>query len=156
MSNRNREAGHSWEREIVNNLKAIGYEFVVTSRAESRSKDANKIDICNKDEIVNGRLPFSIQAKSVTGTIPYAKFLGEIKKDGTIRIVMHRQTEKSKGSVGRFMVKGHYAFLEYSDMITFLTLHKQMEDLIIYLEKFSETLPESVRTKFLTKIKSFQ
>lgn len=54
-----RNKGHSFELEIVNKLKEIGYTGVTSSRRESRSKDNNKIDITDTEDL----LPVNIQAK---------------------------------------------------------------------------------------------
>jgi len=48
MSNRNRDAGHSFERACVKRFKEIGFEFAASSRAVNRSRDAQKIDIANE------------------------------------------------------------------------------------------------------------
>lgn len=52
--------------EVVNKLKAIGYE-VASSRSQSKSTDDNKIDIFDLD----GRLPVNIQTKYQQATPNY-------------------------------------------------------------------------------------
>lgn len=54
----NKRKGNAYEREIVNDLKELGYD-VATSRAESKATDDAKIDVYSKD----GKLPCYIQTK---------------------------------------------------------------------------------------------
>ena len=51
MSNRNRTAGHDWEREVIKDLKDIGYSEAVSSRQASRETDNAGIDICKTDNL---------------------------------------------------------------------------------------------------------
>ena len=55
MSNRNRDAGNGYEREILNKIKFL-FPDILTSRNESRSLDAKKVDFCNTH-------PFNFQCK---------------------------------------------------------------------------------------------
>ena len=55
MANRNRTAGNNFERLIVNELKELGFDDVVTSRAESRNMDNRGVDIFGNN------FPFYIQ-----------------------------------------------------------------------------------------------
>ena len=92
--NRNRTAGHSWERICINILKTIPYfKNVVSTRSESRNRDNDKIDIMNKDEDENGRLIFDIQCKTTCNTLNYSKVMESmvIRK---MPVIFHRQTEK--------------------------------------------------------------
>lgn len=59
----NKAKGNRLEREVVNDLKEIGYD-VATSRAESKAMDNGKVDIYSKD----GRLPTYIQTKYTQST----------------------------------------------------------------------------------------
>lgn len=121
---RNRTAGHSFECSTVGALKAIGFEHACTSRSESRSRDDQKIDIINKDERKNGRLPYNIQCKNVVGTLKYAKVLSEMPDHGPeINVVLHNQTKRS---VSNFITVGQYAFLKMED---FFQLVQQVENL---------------------------
>ena len=60
MSNRNRTAGHDWERKVINDLKEIGYSEAVSSRQASREADNAGIDICNTGNIaIQGNIKLS-------------------------------------------------------------------------------------------------
>ncbi len=112
---RNRAAGHGWERLIVQTLRDIGFPHVVTSRSESRSRDNQKIDIVNKDELKNGRLPYNIQAKNMVGTVKYPITLSELPKDANIiNVIFHRQTKKNGN---RFNHVDDFAILYLKDFI---------------------------------------
>ncbi|MCU0322686.1 MAG: hypothetical protein MUE72_09735 [Chitinophagaceae bacterium] len=111
---RNRSAGSNWERELAKLFRDIGYLHVVTTRSESRSRDAQKIDLINKDEGVNGRLPFNIQAKNVVGHLKYGKVLAEMPKDDNMNVVLHKQTYK-KGD--RFIESDRFAIMYMEDFI---------------------------------------
>src|ERR1700744_2425012 len=86
-TNRNRDAGHGFERWIVKWFIKLGFPHVVTSRSESRSRDNDQIDVLNKDEYINGRLPYNVQGKCYSSTPDYSLiFLGgtkwsKLKKD---------------------------------------------------------------------------
>ena len=40
--NRNRTAGHQYERDIVKEMKSLGYDCSVTARSESKNMDNKK------------------------------------------------------------------------------------------------------------------
>ncbi len=123
---RNTVVGHSYERELVTIFKEIGFVDVATSRACNRTRDAQKIDLVNTDESVQGRLPYNVQAKCMVGAIPYQKILGEIPvTPGLINVVLHKKTEKAKTG-SKFLVKEKYAFMYQHD---FFQMVKQLEDL---------------------------
>ncbi len=56
MPNRNRRAGNEYELFIAKEFEFILDRKIVTSRSESRAKDAAGIDLCNTE-------PFQIQCK---------------------------------------------------------------------------------------------
>ena len=60
-----RRRGAQYEQLIAKELRELGFEGVVTSRAESKSMDDNKIDLVDK----NNQLPCYIQLKK-TGNTP--------------------------------------------------------------------------------------
>ncbi len=55
----NRTRGHNYERQIVSELREIGYKGCVTARAESRTADNNKVDIIDPEK----KLPVYVQTK---------------------------------------------------------------------------------------------
>jgi len=102
MANRNRTAGHNLERDIVKELKELGFD-VVTSRSESRSMDNKKVDIFSPLGVDNS-LPYYIQTKCTVNIPNYCQLLTEMPKD-RIPVVIHRKTEK-KGV--NFMAQGDF------------------------------------------------
>ena len=110
MPNNNRDRGHNYERETIDNYKKIGYPHTVSSRSENRTRDGEKVDLCNHNELKNGRLPFNVQCKTTSGNLAYEKVLGEIELiEGIINVVLNKKTKKSEK--GRFICKERYAFL---------------------------------------------
>lgn len=59
MAKRNKTKGNTFELEVINKLKAIGYSNCVSSRSQSKLTDDNKIDIIDLDN----KLPINIQTK---------------------------------------------------------------------------------------------
>ena len=59
--------GNSFELEVINRLKEIGYSGCVSSRSQNKMADANKIDIID----MNGELPVNIQNKYTANTPNY-------------------------------------------------------------------------------------
>lgn len=70
---RNRNAGHSWEREIAKNFRDIGYDKCKTSREASKLLDNCKVD--------HWGIPYNIQAKNgYTKGLDYQQILDEIRE----------------------------------------------------------------------------
>lgn len=124
-SSRNRNAGHDFEKAIAKKLREeLGFVHVVTTRSESRGRDGQGIDLMNKDELVNGRLPYNIQCKNSCERVPYFQLLRDLPAGtGSINVVLHKFTEKKPG--GRFDTKGYYAIMDMDD---FLLIAKNLED----------------------------
>lgn len=122
---RNRQVGHALERRIAEELRAIGYPHVVTCRSESRSRDNQKIDLINKDERINGRLPYNIQCKNSVKAIKYPLALSEIPTvPGVMNVVIHRQTEKVNE---RFITRGDYVMMHFKDWLDMVKRLNQYE-----------------------------
>ena len=121
LGKRNRGAGHKWERDCKNRFIEIGFPHVVTSRSESRSTDARKIDLMNSRERLNGVFPFAVQCKSYSSRLDYHKLMEEIDSD-EIKVILHRFTKKAKT---KFMTQGEYAILKIDD---FFNLIKQLNE----------------------------
>lgn len=116
---RNKNAGHSYERTLRDIFRNLGFVHLVTSRSESKSRDANKIDLINSDEHINGRFPYNIQAKNSANTICYHDIFAGCEKtvtikkgpkagekvtktfppmsviEGVINVIIHKMTEKT-------------------------------------------------------------
>lgn len=69
IGKQNKQRGNNFERQIVKELRELGFQNVVTSRSESKSTDDNKVDIIDKDK----KLPFDmqIQTKKTSSTPSY-------------------------------------------------------------------------------------
>lgn len=142
---RNRAAGHAYELEVVNLLKTHGFPHVVSSRSENRTRDGEKIDLVNSNEFKNGRLPYNIQCKSVTGKLAYHKVLSEIAKEPeVINVVFHRQTEK----VGtRFMAKDRFSILYQADFLKIISELERYKKAFDLFNAHFEYIPEEERIK---------
>jgi len=111
MANRNRTAGHDWERESAKKLEHIGFKDVVTSRFESKSLDNAKVDLTRK---FGNRLPINIQCKSSSKAFSLGEVLEEMPKDKKINVVFLEQTKKAK----KYFVKHkEYAVLSLDDFL---------------------------------------
>lgn len=122
MSNRNREAGHSYERDCIKQFRKAGFKHVKSSRQVNRSRDAQKIDLANEDELDNGRFPFNVQCKNIAGACNYHKVMEEIPIiPGIKNVVLHKRTKKI-GS--KFITEGRYALMYEAD---FFQLVQQLE-----------------------------
>lgn len=94
MSNRNRTAGHNYERKLVKEFKEFVSSYsqnphIVTARAESRNMDNRGVDIFGDS------IPFHIQAKNSTSDIKYSKyFLNDALPKDKPLVLMHKKTKK--------------------------------------------------------------
>lgn len=128
---RNRNAGHAWERENVDDFKKF-FPQVATSRSCNRARDADKVDLAYADEHKYGRFPYNVQSKNYSKSVLYPKLLSEMpQEDGIINVVLHKQTEK----VGdRFMTRGKYAIMNYEDFFKFVIYRLGYEELMAYVD----------------------
>lgn len=119
-TNRNRQAGHGFEREIVNELKDLGYPSLVTSRAESRNMDNRGVDIFDNGLEGGPEFPYYIQNKTMVNQPNFHKLItAETLPTNKPTIVFYRQTEKAGK---RFMKRGDYVVM---DKKTFYNLIKK-------------------------------
>jgi len=103
----NRRRGIKWE---LDSIKAIKHLFpkAVSSRAESRIRDAEKVDICYTGK-------FNIQCKLTNARIKYDRILKEMPEEkGQINVIFHKFTRKSGKN---FVPLGKYAILNLEDFI---------------------------------------
>lgn len=122
--NRNRNAGHQLERDIAKIMRDCGFPHAVTSRIESKKRDDAKVDIMNKDEETNGRLPYNLQAKNCSTSIGYPLILSQMPKGKELNVIIHNQTERA-GTSKRFMTRAQFAIMYSKD---FFELIKVMEN----------------------------
>ncbi len=115
MSNRNRTAGNNWERLCVNTLKKV-FKDIVSSRSESKSRDDQGVDLINKDEYKNGKVPFNFQCKSTASKADYHTLLTTMPDD-VPPVILHQYKRKSNT---KFMTQGEYVIMKYNDFIDLL------------------------------------
>ena len=104
MANRNRTAGNNFERKIVNELKELGFEDVVTSRAESRNMDNKGVDIFGHN------FPYYIQCKnSKTYQKLHELITSELLPTDKPTLVFQRKTRKANT---KFVTEGDYVSMK--------------------------------------------
>jgi hypothetical protein len=95
-----RRKGHNYERDIVKELREMGYD-VHTARYASRMMDDKGIDIV-------GDFPFAIQCKSSINQPNAHVLLTEKECD----VIFYRKQEKANKN---FITKGEYVFMTKED-----------------------------------------
>lgn len=137
---RNRTAGHNFEQMIARELKPI-YPDIATSRLCNTHRDGQKVDLCNKDEHHNGRLPYNFQLKNVCGNLNYTITHGAMPTDlGHVgNIVVHNRTIRKELSTGgvRFETTGTYAFMTWRVCERLLAYRKGYELLLEHIDALS-------------------
>lgn len=124
---RNRSAGHSFELKVKDLLVEAGWPHVVTCRSESRSRDNQGIDLINKNEAKNGRLPYNIQCKNATKIPNYIALLTKMPKEpGIVNVVLHKHCTRTE--TGMFHPKGHYAVVHMDDFLALITELKRLKE----------------------------
>lgn len=111
MANRNRDKGNGYERQIVQELKEIGFQDVGTSRLLSKATDDNKIDLVFQ----NKSCPLNIQIKKTTNTPQYFKIRSESTEDPKkFCLIWNKQVKKTKnfGSEGECVIMDKSLFYE--------------------------------------------
>jgi len=107
-ANRNRTAGLNFERETARILREF-FPKAVTSRAESRNRDDQKVDLC-----YTGFL--NVQCKSYSKILKYPEILDEMPiEEGQMNVIFDRQTRKTDN--GRFMKRGEYVHMHLDDFL---------------------------------------
>ncbi len=158
-ANRNRNAGHNWEREIVNMFSPLSsYPTVGTAREYSVYYDSKKIDIVTKDISQMGDFNLAIQAKTTTTTASYPKLLKELnegKKElklDVIPVVFHKQT-KRVGS--RFMPRGNFACLFLEDFLAMDRDRRRYKEAFELLNEYFDSIDDKDKPEIsqrLTKL----
>jgi hypothetical protein len=116
MSN-NRTRGNGYERTIANELRELGFEDVVTSRAESRNMDNRGVDLFGDS------LSFHIQCKNSINYPKISELLNsELLPTDKPLAIFHKKTKKAKVN---FISEGEYVYLKKED---FYKLIKQTND----------------------------
>lgn len=119
MANRNRQAGHDFERAVVKELKDIGYGYVVTSRSESRNMDNLGVDIFDR----KNELPVYIQCKNSASSVQYAKLLNSnlLPKDKAT-VIFHKKTHKVNKI---FVSDGEFVIMDKEFFYELLKIYKE-------------------------------
>ena len=134
---RNKQAGHSWERELVSRLNILGF-MVGTTRLLSRARDNQKVDIMGVDERTNGFLPFNIQAKNETRVPKFQQILAEMPVEkNAINVIAFNQTSKA---TSKFMKQGEYAIMNLKDWFYYIEIEKKYKELIDNLDDIKERI----------------
>ena len=83
-----RPKGHGLERKIQKLFYSLGWIRCKTSRAESRNRDDQKVDLCYTE-------PFNVQAKAVEAMGSPHKALAEMpKEEGQFNLVWHKKNHQ--------------------------------------------------------------
>jgi hypothetical protein len=82
-----RQKGHSFELQIRDFFRELGYEKCVSSRSESKNKDDQGIDLCFTD-------PFNVQCKAVENLGSMHKVLDEMPKGHNYNVVFHKKNRQ--------------------------------------------------------------
>lgn len=81
-----RKKGHSYELQIRDWFRELGWARAVSSRSESKNKDDQGIDLCFTD-------PFNVQAKAVEKLGSIHDVLAKMPKDN-YNLVFHKRNRK--------------------------------------------------------------
>ena len=111
QSKKSRNKGSSFEMEIVNRLKEIGYSNVCRSASESKKLDNNKVDIAD----TNGELEVAIQAKHYANFPNYFNIRSECTDPRDLVMIWKKSAEAgsiSKGTLAVMDVNLFYKLLE--------------------------------------------
>ena len=111
----NRTRGNQYERDLVNELKELGFKDVVTSRAESRNMDNKGVDVFGDS------LPVHIQAKNYTKYPDINSLLtSELLPNDKPTVIIHKKTKKANT---RFMTQGEYVYMKKEDFYNLIKLN---------------------------------
>lgn len=91
LGRKSRRKGNGWELQIINSLKAIGYDGCVSSRSESKRTDDAKVDIMD----INRKLPCHIQAKATKNIPNYHKIAQECTLKDLPFVIACKQENKT-------------------------------------------------------------
>jgi len=84
-----RVRGHSYERQIAEEFRKLGWKKALTSRQESRRKDNEGVDLCNTD-------PLQIQCKSLNIFKSPVNVLKAMPENGFYNVVFTKVVHKGE------------------------------------------------------------
>ena len=112
--------GSNYERKIAKELQELGFTGVVTSRAESKKMDDQKVDLIDTE----GMLPISIQLKCTQVTPSYFKIQEECPiKDKPFCIIWNKQEKREINCVSA----GEVAMIPKEFLYELLKIYLQYE-----------------------------
>jgi hypothetical protein len=115
MPNPNRNKGHRWELTVLAMLKPI-FPNVLTSRNESRTEDAKKIDLVNTGDL-------AVQCKNYATTPNFVKIFEEMDCEDRSKVIFYKNN-KYRGDKGELVVMQAKDFV---DLIKALEYSQQVE-----------------------------
>lgn len=85
-----RNAGHSYERQLAQEFRELGFVDCVTSRSESRRRDDAGVDLCYTG-------PVNVQAKRWKSAPSYHAVLKSMPDEpGQMNIIMHKRPNQGE------------------------------------------------------------
>ena len=131
MSNRNREAGHEWERFVVRTLKEKNiYPLAITTRQGSQDLDRLGIDVMNENEYKNLVMDDTIQCKLSTSPISYPLLMERIHDAGRPHpVIFHKHATRSvvAEAKGTFVPRAYYAISYLESYLLGMAARKAIE-----------------------------
>lgn len=97
----------SWEYELRDKFKELGFEDCVTSRGESKNLDNSKIDI------VSDSLPFYCQAKNTANTPSYFSISEACPLKDKPFIVCWKKSDEQGKAIAMIPIEYFYKLLSY-------------------------------------------
>lgn len=80
-----RRKGHAYERTLAKEFRELGFSKCVTSRAESKTRDDQLVDLCYSG-------PWNVQAKYTANQPNFSALLSAMpREDGQINLVFHKK-----------------------------------------------------------------
>lgn len=133
MSNRNRTAGHNYERQTVRELTEMGFD-VVTARSESRNLDNLGIDVMGRGE---NPPPHDIQCKvkKTLSNNEIVDLLSRGRPDVKPLVVLHKKVKKANT---RFVTEGEFVYMSKD---TYYGLLNEIEHLKEYIRAMYRDAP---------------
>lgn len=119
MGNRNRSAGINAEQKIAKELRELGFDLVVTTRAESKNMDDMGVDLIQLKNCKN-ELPCFIQVKKSINTPNIVQIL-QTKLEKPL-IIIHKKVEKRSS---RFYEIGDFVYMTKEFFYKLLNNEKQ-------------------------------
>jgi hypothetical protein len=132
MPNPNRNKGHRWELTVLAMLKPI-FPNVLTSRNESRTEDAKKIDLVNTGDL-------AVQCKNYSTTPNFVKIFEEMDAGDRNKVIFYKNN-KYRGEKGELVVIQAKDFVEMLKWVKYVEEQKKALDYFHQVEKNLKKFP---------------